>query len=478
VIAPLPSPEQELLALFAKRGELIKPGLERIKTALKQLPCFAELAPIILVGGTNGKGSTSGMLWHLLAACDLRVGLFSSPHLCQFAERIQCSHREIDSRYLLEQLQCLQRQLPHELYERLSFFEVNTLLALQVFLKENCQFIVLEVGLGGRWDATNSVEPIASAITSIDKDHEQWLGNSLASIAREKLGICRAHKPLFWGERYSEEKKELQAILGSICSETGGIPMLRGEHFALEGSELTIALPGLAPQRVHLPVFFAQFPALLQQNFALSLSLFYWLLHQESYRHFFKLAVHDDPCERFRAVLKRVGSPGIAWPPSLIARMQHLRFPASPEAPEIICDVSHNPAGISEFLRYLNENVLLGGRRKNIPTFFSCLKDKDVGSMLDLLRPIGKPLILFQIGNERTFSYQDLPARHADLPFFADFSEAWHYASTRWQGLAPSWSICGSVAAIGEVLHYFSAYPLQRSFQKILMGTLSNRSAP
>lgn len=457
--------------LFAKRSNHITPGLTRVKAALACLPWGQKLPPAVVIGGTNGKGSTSGFLWHLLAGQQLRVGLFSSPHLCSFAERIQCSHRDIDEQYLLQEFKLLQQSLPAGLYEELSFFEINTLLALQIFTRENCQLMVLEVGLGGRWDATNCLEPLAVAITSIDMDHEQWLGNSFAAIAREKLGITRAQRPLFWGERFTNEKPGLADALRQANEEVPFLTFSRGQHFFLQGNSVAISLPSLPPQTVTLPDFFADFPTLLRENFSLSLALFYWLLNQPN------LLGHRAPLdpeqigEKLRESLACCGSEHIPWPPSLIGRLQHLRLSYPPNAPELVCDVGHNPAGIKEFIQYLQAKVLPGSPSGKIPLLFSCLQDKDCASMLNLLRPYCEPILLFQIDNARTFSRQSLPAQFANLPLFADFSKAWHYAIKNWQCATPSiWAICGSVAAIGEVLHFFHAFPHKRSYQKTLMG--------
>src|SRR5690242_3150905 len=141
----------------------------------------------IHVAGTNGKGSTCAILESIYRAAGLRVGLFTSPHLVTFGERIQVNRLpipEAEVAHLVEQIQPLLRQFTQE--EHPTFFEVVTLMALRYFASQHCDLVIWETGLGGRLDATNIVHPLASVITNIQYDHQKYLGESLASIAGEK----------------------------------------------------------------------------------------------------------------------------------------------------------------------------------------------------------------------------------------------------------------------------------------------------
>ncbi len=467
--------ESALYELFAKRPEGIKPGLARIHAALACVSWAGAIPPVITIGGTNGKGTTAGMLWHLLAAAGLRAGLFSSPHLCRFSERIQCTHRQINDEILLKELGDLQRELPQEIYESLSFFEVNTLLALQTFIRSDCQLLVLEVGLGGRWDACNIVDSVAAVVTSIDRDHVEYLGSSYGGIGAEKLGIARPQRPLFWGERYTDAKAGLRESLETQQRAREFVLYERGKHFALNGEgSLGISLPDLPQLTLKLPTFFRGFPLLLQENFALSLSVFYWLLFQEKLSPDCRLGEEGISPETFiQQVAARCGAANIPWAASLVGRFQRLRVRDSSASFELISDVSHNPAGIGEFILYLKAQGLINDQGLKIPGFFSCLYDKEVEEMLDEVSRYFSPLLLFQSANPRSFSRQHLAAPYQQLPLFADFSKAWHYAYTNWHAYPQPWALCGSVAALGEVFSYFRAFPPQRSYQQILHGSFA-----
>jgi len=195
VTASLPPPasyeaaKSYLLGLDA-RG--IKLDLERMRASLAALGSPERSFPAILVAGTNGKGSTSAMLASVLAAGGRRVGLFTSPHLLDLRERIRVDGRLLSPQQVTERV-----EQDREVWERheLSFFEAMTALGLSAFRAAQVDVAVLEVGLGGRLDATNTVEPTLSIITSLGMDHAELLGDTPAAIAREKAGILRTGVP-------------------------------------------------------------------------------------------------------------------------------------------------------------------------------------------------------------------------------------------------------------------------------------------
>jgi len=151
----------------------------------------------IHVAGTNGKGSTCAMLESIYRAAGLRVGLFTSPHLVSFAERIQVNRRLIPDAELVRiasDFQLLLRQFSAE--DHPTFFEVVTVMAARYFAEQACDLVIWETGLGGRLDATNIVTPLASVITNVGFDHQQWLGDTLEKIAAEKAGIIKPGVPV------------------------------------------------------------------------------------------------------------------------------------------------------------------------------------------------------------------------------------------------------------------------------------------
>ena len=182
----------------------IKLGLENIKALLADLGDPQESFPLIHVAGTNGKGSVSAMLASLLSRHGYRVGLYTSPHLVRVEERIRIGERLIIGTDFCRLLGVIRRRIGRLLKDgRLTahptYFEVVTAIALLYFRERGVDIAVLEVGMGGRFDATNVVTPIASVITSISRDHEEYLGKGLARIAREKAGIIKPWVPVVCG---------------------------------------------------------------------------------------------------------------------------------------------------------------------------------------------------------------------------------------------------------------------------------------
>src|SRR5579872_3754337 len=174
-----------------------KPGLEDTLRLAELAGNPHQRLRFIHVAGTNGKGSTCAMLESIYRATGLRVGLFTSPHLVAFGERIQVNRRlisEADIVRLVDEMKVLLEQFPPDGHP--TFFEVVTVMALRYFAEQKCDLVIWETGLGGRLDATNIVTPLASVITNIQFDHQAWLGDTLARIAGEKAGIIKPGVPV------------------------------------------------------------------------------------------------------------------------------------------------------------------------------------------------------------------------------------------------------------------------------------------
>ena len=157
----------------------------------------------IHIAGTNGKGSTSSLLASVLQEAGYKVGLFTSPHLKDYRERIKINGHEIDEDFVV---QFVQKHKPFFETNELSFFEMTTGLALDYFVKNNVDFAIMEVGMGGRLDSTNIITPLISVITNIGFDHMAFLGNTLEAIAGEKAGIIKKNIPVVVGEYTIETK--------------------------------------------------------------------------------------------------------------------------------------------------------------------------------------------------------------------------------------------------------------------------------
>jgi dihydrofolate synthase/folylpolyglutamate synthase len=212
VEGPRPSSDyREALAwLYGTQRFGIKLGLENIQRLLRELDIPAKGQRIIHVAGTNGKGSICAMIDAICRAQGYRTGLFTSPHLVTFRERIRVDGEMIAEEKVAEGLAAI-RQLVSNWDPHPTFFEITTALALIHFKECGCEVVALETGLGGRLDATNAVEPVVSVITPIGYDHQTWLGNSLEEIAGEKAGIIKARIPVVSAVQEPDAEKVLGA---------------------------------------------------------------------------------------------------------------------------------------------------------------------------------------------------------------------------------------------------------------------------
>lgn len=180
---------REALYALVPRGVVL--GLEPVRSALAALGNPQRCAPALHIAGTNGKGSVAAMVEHGLLAAGRRVGLYTSPHLHRFSERVRIDGRPADEAALAESAWTVLDAIERGTLARLTFFEATTVMAWLLFASAGVDTVVLEVGLGGRLDATNVCEPSATAITRIALDHEAMLGGTIASIASEKAGILK-----------------------------------------------------------------------------------------------------------------------------------------------------------------------------------------------------------------------------------------------------------------------------------------------
>jgi len=196
--------------------------LERVRRVALRLGLLPARCPAVIVAGTNGKGSTATFLASFLNAHGARTGLFTSPHLVRYSERIRIDGREIDEAALLD---AFERVEASRAGEALTFFEYNTLAALEFFRASAVQGMVLEVGLGGRLDATNIVDADVAVLCSVGLDHQDWLGPTLEDIGREKAGIFRRARPVVLGSA------DMPASVQERVAELGCSVRTAGEQF-------------------------------------------------------------------------------------------------------------------------------------------------------------------------------------------------------------------------------------------------------
>lgn len=174
-----------------------KPGLDNIIRLCEYFGNPQKELKMIHIGGTNGKGSTSNMLASVLQEEGYKIGLYNSPHLIHFTERIKVNGKNADDEFVYNFIQKL-KNLPEEI--KPSFFEFTTIMAFEYFRQQKVDYAIIEVGLGGRLDATNIILPILTAITNVALDHTNILGNTKEEIATEKAGIIKAEIPVVSGD--------------------------------------------------------------------------------------------------------------------------------------------------------------------------------------------------------------------------------------------------------------------------------------
>lgn len=202
---------------YQKEGKkAYKPGLENIKKLCDFFGNPQKDLTMIHIGGTNGKGSTSNMLASVLQEQGYKVGLYNSPHLVDFTERVKVNGQNADKNFVLDFINQLQ-DLPKDILP--SFFEFTTIMAFEYFRQKQVDFAIIEVGLGGRLDSTNIISPVLTAITNVQLDHQDILGNTIEEIATEKAGIIKLNVPIISGDENNIVKNIIKQKADEIGAE-------------------------------------------------------------------------------------------------------------------------------------------------------------------------------------------------------------------------------------------------------------------
>lgn len=319
-------------------------SLERIEKAAKLLGNPEKKYKTIHVTGTNGKGSTSSFTTQLLASQGLCVGFFSSPHLLSYTERIRINNHEISEQEFIALVeQFVQHIFPHV---QLTIFETLTLMGFLYFANQNVDVAVIEVGLGGRFDATNIITPQIAAITNIGIDHVHFLSNDVRKIAQEKAGIFKKGAVCL----YTVEAPELQSIVKQFGTEEYVAPYI---HYTPTES-------GFHIQVAHASVSFeAEFPMfgahqIRNLELALEMTIRYFILENR-----------DVNVEILREQIKTLHWAG---------RMERLQ-------PRVYFDGAHNSAGIDALIHTIEKHF----SKQKVAVVFSVMADKDYRSMIEQL---------------------------------------------------------------------------------------------
>ena len=314
----------------------------------------------IHVGGTNGKGSVSHTLASILQECSYRVGLYTSPHLVDFRERIRINGTPISEEYVVEFVE-QERSFFEPLHP--SFFEVTTALAFKYFRDQNVDVAVVEVGLGGRLDCTNIIQPLVSVITNISFDHTQFLGDTLAKIAAEKAGIIKSGTPVVIGESHTETRPVFEAKAREMNS-----PILFAED---EPEVLTATMcqnGGMHYETRHFGDLDGDLGGLYQQkNMNTVLQTIHLLMHYGD----------GSRCDK-SAISHAVAN--VAANTGLTGRWQQVS-----DYPRVICDTGHNVGG----WQYISRQLALVNCEK-MHIVFGMVDDKDINTVLNMLPKTAK----------------------------------------------------------------------------------------
>lgn len=394
--------------LFARQRFGVHPGLGRVQALLSQLNDPQQHFRAVLVGGTNGKGSVSKVLSAMLTASGTKAALFTSPHLTRFSERFVVNGHELPSMVVQN---ALARVRPHAEATGASFFEVVTALGCLLFAEAGAQWAVMEVGLGGRLDATNALDPALSVITGIGLDHTAILGDTLEQIASEKAGILRPRRLAVTG---------VQPTLLPILDAAGADLWALGREAAVQTAPL--GWDGWQVQTDSPAGRLAFQTPLLGQHGARNAALAALAAQ--------RLGVSPEAIS--------AGAAQARWP----GRLERLPWHGG----QVLLDGAHNPDGA----RALREAMLeLGPGR--VPFVFGVAQDKDAPAMLGELRDTMSSLVLTRATlSPRAAS----PAELAHLPGLEGLPV--QVADTPAEALAllPAGGlsvVCGSLYLIGEV---------------------------
>jgi dihydrofolate synthase / folylpolyglutamate synthase len=424
---------QESLDYLTSLGRFgIKLGLERTEALLHELGDPQDLFQGVLVAGTNGKGSVCAMLASVLQSAGYRVGLMPKPHLVSYTERIQVDQRpiaEADFAALLTELQPVISKVAEELGPPTEF-EILTSAALYYVARAGIDLLVCEVGLGGRLDSTNVLDLGVSAITNIALDHTQHLGSTVEAIAAEKAGILKPESVAITGA----QPPALAVIEAAAAAQQ--IPLLRlGQEIQLTaidkewaGVQVTITTPAGTYQDLRVP--------LLGLHQAVNAAL--------------AVAAVDALRSRGWDISDGALRDGLArtrWPG---------RLEVIDRNPIVLVDGAHNPAGLERSLAAVRKLA----KDRPLVIVFGAMRDKDLPSMLALLRRVNSPVIFSRIDWHRAAPPALLAEQYGGQSETAESSaEALHRARER-VGRDGIVFVCGSLYLVGEVIALARRQPI------------------
>lgn len=415
--------------LYGLRRFGVRLGLDNIRRLCGRLGEPQRAFRAVHVAGTNGKGSVAALVEAMLRGAGMRVGLFTSPHLVSFTERIQIDRVPVSESTVLDMYDAMRPHLDEMAAAgpggQITFFEVATALAMMAFRDAGVDWAVMETGMGGRLDATNLLEPALCLITSIDLDHMEYLGGTLEAIAREKAGILKAGVPAI----ALRQRPEVEEVLVDVAKERG-VPLafvdasclelvsmeVGGQIFRRGGREWRLRLLG-EHQLANAALALAAGEALARAGVPI-----------------------DD-----RVMAGALAT--VEWPG---------RFQIAATDPLVVLDGAHNPAGAKALARCFTRFAGEGGCN----LIFSALSDKAVGEMVGVLAPMASWAAVVPVASSRSICPRDVfglfrvanPACEAGA--YAGFGEAWDARPAGRPTL-----VAGSLFLVGEALSFVGDHP-------------------
>jgi len=415
---------QTLQALYQRNEFSIKLGLSNIRRLLTLLGHPEKYFPALHVAGTNGKGSVCAMIASVLQASGYRTGLYTSPHLIDFRERIQIQGCPISKKELVQGYQRIQALMEKEKQRKKNFsptyFEIVTALAFDFFARHKVDIAVLETGLGGRLDATNLCHPLVTVITHVDWDHQAYLGNRLRDIAMEKAGILKQGIPCVTAER----KSSILQLLKSQARQNKAklIPLFESQNAFLNGSYQGIFW--------HLD----------------SLQIPLSGIHQ-----------HTNAFTALRT-LEELSQQGFPIPPQAIhtgLKKTHWlgRFHIVSQNPQIILDGAHNPEALQMLVTTLQQKKI-----QKVVFIFGMMQDKDIKKAIRILGQISRTFYLVEAPLPRATSVESLKILFKKIMPKGNFypikktSLALQLTQRQFHNTGYTICVCGSLYIVGEAL--------------------------
>ena len=401
-------------------------GLTQVERILEAIGDPHREVQAIHIGGTNGKGSTAAMMASILQKEGYRVGLYTSPHLIRFTERIKVNGKEIEKEEVAALTGWMRERIEASgITPPFTFFDFTTAMALLYFKQRMVDLAVLEVGLGGRLDSTNVVDPLISIITNIAKDHEEQLGKSILKIAGEKAGIIKKGRPLIT----AATQPQVLRLFSKVCREKGAPYFRVGKEFQyVQSGEGKFNYEGLHRKLWSIYLNLLGFHQIINATTALGATE---VLEDLGY------TVSND------AMIE--GLKEVEWP----GRLEMVCF-----SPRVVLDGAHNPAGAL----VLKESLKKEFQYHHLILLIGMMKDKDIESVLHLLAPRANHLILTRPHIDRaappTSLKKALGQKGKRAEIIEDLKEAIDkgLAMTKEEDLL---CITGSLYTVGEARAYF-----------------------